>query len=107
MTKICYVDPTGASHVIDVAPGQSVMEGAINNMVPGIEAECGGACVCATCHVYVDDNFLPKLQPPNSTEAEMLDAVADDKLPNSRLSCQLKVSPSLEGLTVYLPSRQI
>lgn len=107
MTKICYVDPTGASHVIDVAPGQSVMEGAINNMVPGIEAECGGACICATCHVYVDDTFLPKLQAPSATEFEMLEAVADEKLPSSRLSCQLKVAPFLEGLTVYVPSRQI
>ena len=106
MAKINYVGATGGSRVIDVATGQSVMEGAVNNFVQGIVAECGGACVCATCHVYVSDDFLTKLQAPNATETEMLEAVADELRPNSRLSCQLRVSPLLEGMTVYLPSRQ-
>ena len=107
MTEIRYVEHGGKTRVVDVDPGLSVMEGAVNNLVLGIEAECGGACICATCHVYVDESSLPRLQPPNATEIEMLEAVADERKRNSRLSCQIKVAASLEGLTVFIPSRQI
>lgn len=107
MTKIRYIEAGGKAHLVDVDPGLSVMEGAVNNMVPGIEAECGGACICATCHVYVDEEALGLLREPNATESEMLEAVADERRPNSRLSCQIKVTPALEGLTVQLPHRQV
>lgn len=106
MTRIRYVEPCGHARDVEVDQGLSVMEGAILNMVPGIEAECGGACVCATCHVYVDEAYASTLCPPNATEHEMLDAVASERRPTSRLSCQIKVAAALDGLTVYLPERQ-
>lgn len=107
MTTIRYIEACGKTHLVDVDPGLSVMEGAINNMVPGIVAECGGACVCATCHVYVEENSMALLVAPNATESEMLEAVADELRSTSRLSCQIKVTPALDGLTVRLPQRQV
>ncbi|HUO22599.1 MAG TPA: 2Fe-2S iron-sulfur cluster-binding protein [Caulobacteraceae bacterium] len=105
MTKITYIEFGGASHTLDVKPGMSVMEGAVRNGVPGIEAECGGAMSCATCHVYVDEAWLEKTGKPNADEASMLD-FASDTQPNSRLSCQIKVSDVLDGLIVRLPKSQ-
>jgi 2Fe-2S ferredoxin len=106
MTKITYVEFNGKEHVLDVAPGLSVMEGAINNNVRGVIAECGGACSCATCHVYVDEAWFDRLEKKSETEVALLDAVCDPK-PNSRLSCQLKVTEELEGLVVRLPAKQV
>ena len=105
MAKITYIEHDGASHVIDVKPGRAVMEGAVKNNVPGIDADCGGACACATCHVYVDDAWLSKTGEKSAMEESMLD-FAENVEPNSRLSCQIKVSDELEGLKVSMPESQ-
>ena len=105
MPKIKYIEHTGKEHVVDVPIGWSVMEGAVKNLVPGIDADCGGACACATCHVYVDPAWLAKLTPKQDMEETMLD-FAQDLEPNSRLSCQIKVTPELDGFTVRLPKSQ-
>lgn len=106
MAKITYVEFSGKEHVVDAPTGYSVMEGAINNNVRGVIAECGGACSCATCHVYVDDAWIDKLEKKSDLEDAMLEAVCDVK-PNSRLSCQIKVSDELDGLIVRLPEKQV
>ena len=106
MTKIVYIEANGTEHTLDVEPGLSVMEGAVRNNVRGIIAECGGACSCATCHVYVDEAWLDKLQPKGDMEEALLDAVVDLQ-PNSRLSCQLKVTEALDGLIVRMPAKQV
>ena len=101
MAKISFVDHTGETRIIDVENGATVMEAAIRNAVPGIEAECGGACACATCHVYVEDGWYAKLRPPSPEEMDMLDmALAVE--PNSRLSCQIPINASTDGITVTL-----
>lgn len=105
MTKLTIVAHDGVKFEIDAEDGSTVMENAIRNSVPGIEAECGGACACATCHVYVDDNWSVTVGEPDVMEEDMLD-FAYDVRPTSRLSCQIKVSPELEGLVVYVPERQ-
>ena len=105
MTKINFVDHSGETRTVDVENGATVMEAAIRNAVPGIEAECGGACACATCHVYIDDAWTEKVGKPTPMEEDMLD-FAYDVRPNSRLSCQIKVSDELEGLVVTVPERQ-
>jgi 2Fe-2S ferredoxin len=105
MAKIKYVEFDGTEHMLEVPPGMSVMEGAVNNAIPGIEAECGGACACATCHVYVDPAWQGRTGTREQLEAEMLDFGADIR-PNSRLSCQIRVSEDLDGLVVYLPKTQ-
>ena len=105
MPKITYIDSAGASRTIDAEVGATVMETAIKNDVPGIEAECGGACACATCHVYVDDDFKEIVGEPEPMEEDMLDFGYDVK-PNSRLSCQIKVTDALDGLIVRTPERQ-
>jgi ferredoxin, 2Fe-2S len=105
MPKIKYVEHTGKEHEIEVPNGWSVMEGAVKNLVPGIDADCGGACACATCHVYVDQAWLAKLTPKQDMEETMLD-FAQDLEPNSRLSCQIKVTPELDGLVVRMPKSQ-
>jgi 2Fe-2S ferredoxin len=105
MARITYVEFNGASHSIDVPPGQSVMEGAVRNGVPGIDADCGGNCACATCHVYVDETWMPKVAPPEPGEQSMLEFVRG-ALPNSRLSCQMAVTTELDGLIVTMPERQ-
>lgn len=99
------VEHSGEAHTLDVAIGLSVMEGAVKNSVPGIDADCGGACACATCHVYVEEAWLGALPQKSRTEAQMLE-FADSSRPNSRLSCQLKVTATLEGLRVSLPESQ-
>ncbi len=105
MAKITYIEHNGTEHVIDVAPGLSVMEGAVKNMVPGIDADCGGACACATCHVYVDAAWRDKTGEKSDMESTMLD-FAEDVKEESRLSCQIEVSDALDGLVVRMPESQ-
>jgi len=105
MPKIKYVEHGGKEHAVDVPAGWSVMEGAVKNLIPGIDADCGGACACATCHVFVDDAWLAKLPNKDDMEVTMLD-FAPDVAPNSRLSCQIKVTPELDGLVVHMPKSQ-
>lgn len=105
MPKITYIDQTGTERTVEVPVGWSVMEGAVKNRVPGIDADCGGACACATCHVYVDAAWIAKLPQRQEMEEQMLDFAQDVK-PNSRLSCQIKVSPALDGLVVRTPRTQ-
>ena len=105
MAKITYIEHDGTSHTIDAKPGQSVMEGAVKNNLPGIDADCGGACACATCHVYVDDAWLEKTGAATAMEESMLD-FAENVQPNSRLSCQIRVADDLDGLVVRTPERQ-
>ena len=105
MAKINFVDHSGETRTIDADTGSTVMEAAIRNSIPGIEAECGGACACATCHVYVDDAWMERVGAPTPMEEDMLDFGYDIK-PNSRLSCQIKLTDELEGLTVRIPDRQ-
>ena len=105
MTKIMYIEHNGKPLTIDVANGLSVMEGAIQNNIPGIDADCGGSCACATCHVYVDKKWFDKLPNKESAEEDMLDMAFEPKS-NSRLSCQLTVSDALDGLVVKMPSKQ-
>jgi 2Fe-2S ferredoxin len=105
MSKLTIVAFDGTRHELDVANGSTVMENAVRNSVPGIEAECGGACACATCHVYVDDAWSATVGPPEAMEEDMLD-FAYDVRPTSRLSCQIKMSDALDGLVVHVPERQ-
>jgi len=105
MAKITYIDSGGTSRTADADNGATVMETAIRNNIPGIEAECGGACACATCHVYVDEAWREKVGEPSPMEEDMLDFGYDVR-PNSRLSCQIKVSDELDGLVVRTPERQ-
>ena len=105
MTKLSFIAFDGTRFDVDAVNGSTVMENAIKNAVPGIDAECGGACACATCHVYVDDAFAAVVGKPQAMEEDMLD-FAYDVRPNSRLSCQIKVSDAIEGLIVSIPERQ-
>ncbi len=105
MAKITYIEHDGTEHVVEAETGGSVMEGAVKNSVPGIDADCGGACACATCHVYVDPDWLEKVGPRNEMEEDMLDFAFDIR-DNSRLSCQIKVSDELDGLIVRMPEKQ-
>jgi 2Fe-2S ferredoxin len=105
MPKIKYVEWNGKEHVVDVPVGWSVMEGAVKNMIPGIDADCGGACACATCHVYVDPAWAGITGEKADMEQTMLD-FANDVEANSRLSCQIKVTPELDGLIVKMPKSQ-
>ena len=105
MAKITYIEFDGTEHAVEVRNGLSVMEGAIRNNVPGIDADCGGACACATCHVYVDENFSDVTGRASAMEESMLD-FAENVAPNSRLSCQIRVSDDLDGLVVRLPESQ-
>src|ERR1700710_2191834 len=105
MAKITYIEFNGTEHPIEVKPGLSVMEGAVKNLIPGIDADCGGACACATCHVFVDAQWQAKLPPQDDMEVTMLD-FAPDVSPESRLSCQIKVTPELDGLVVRMPKSQ-
>src|SRR3981189_2364701 len=105
MAKIHFVDRTGETRIIDGETGATVMEAAIRNGIPGIEAECGGACACATCHVYVDEAWQPKTGEASAMEQDMLDFGYDVRA-NSRLSCQIKVAQELDGLVVRTAERQ-
>lgn len=105
MAKITYIQPDGTETIVNVENGMSVMEGAIRNMVRGIEAECGGACACATCHVYVEGSWFDIVGGPEEMEEDMLDFAFELK-DNSRLSCQIEVSEELDGLIVRVPAKQ-
>jgi 2Fe-2S ferredoxin len=105
MAKIIYIESNGLQHVVEVTPGLSVMEGAIRNDIPGIDAECGGACSCATCQVYVDEAWLEATGAKSPLEVSMLE-FAKSPAANSRLSCQVKVTGELDGLVVRLPESQ-
>ena len=105
MAKITYIENNGKIHTVEVSNGLSVMEGAVQNNIPGIDADCGGSCACATCHVYVDEKWFKKLANKESAEEDMLDMAFEPKT-SSRLSCQLTVSNELDGLVVNMPSKQ-
>ena len=105
MPKITYIENTGNSHTIEIANGLSVMEGAVQNDIPGIDADCGGGMACATCHVYVKEEWFDKLPKKEDGEEDMLD-MAFEPSKFSRLSCQLLITDELDGLTVSLPSKQ-
>lgn len=105
MPKITFIEPNSTQHEVEADDGMTVMEAAVKNSVPGIEAECGGACSCATCHVYVDDEWREKTGQPDEMEEDMLD-FAFDVRDSSRLSCQIKVSDELDGLVVHVPEKQ-
>jgi ferredoxin, 2Fe-2S len=105
MAHITFIDSRGQSRTVEADDGSTVMEAAVRNGVPEIEAECGGACACATCHVYVEPEWTDKVGKPQPMEEDMLD-FAWEVQPNSRLSCQIKVRPELDGLTVRTPARQ-
>ena len=106
MTKITYIDHQGSSKKIEVENGLSVMEGAIQNDIPGIDADCGGGMACATCHVYVKDDWFSKLPEKENGEDDMLDQAYQPNS-SSRLSCQIIVSDDLNGLVVHLPEKQV
>ncbi|MEM9495332.1 MAG: 2Fe-2S iron-sulfur cluster-binding protein [Pseudomonadota bacterium] len=105
MAKITFIEHNGAEHTVEAQNGESVMESAIKNNVPGIDADCGGACACATCHIYVDEAWLAKTGKPETMEESMLDFASDPK-ENSRLSCQVMMNDGLDGLIVRLPEFQ-
>ncbi len=105
MARITFITADDTVYPTDAEDGSTVMENAIRNQVPGIEAECGGACACATCHVYVDEAWTDIVGPPSPMEEDMLDFGFDVR-PNSRLSCQIRVRGELDGLTVRVPARQ-
>lgn len=107
MALVTYVDPDGTRHEIDVPNGESVMRGAVNNLLGGIVAECGGGLACATCHCYVDDAWIDRVGGPSQLELEMLEAAASERRPGSRLSCQITITDELDGLIVHLPETQI
>jgi 2Fe-2S ferredoxin len=106
MPTIHYLHPDGRRSTVEAQAGASVMQAAIRNNVPGIDAECGGSCSCATCHVYVDESFAALLPEPDDMESQLLDFVAAPREPTSRLGCQLAVTAELDGLVVRVPSRQ-
>ena len=106
MTKITYITHDNETHEIDVQNGLTVMEGAVQNDIPGIDADCGGGMACATCHVYVKDEWFNKINKKSEGEDDMIDQ-AYEPTKNSRLSCQIQVSPEIDGLEVHLPEKQV
>ena len=105
MAKITYIEHNGTNHTVDVQNGLTVMEGAVQNNIPGIDADCGGSMACATCHVYVKEDWFDKISKKNEGEDDMLDQAYEPKK-NSRLSCQIIVSDDLDGLVVDMPEKQ-
>ena len=105
MAKITYIEHNGTNHTIEVQNGLTVMEGAVQNNIPGIDADCGGSMACATCHVYVKEDWFDKINKKNEGEDDMLDQAYEPKK-NSRLSCQIIVSDDLNGLVVDMPEKQ-
>ena len=103
MTRILFIQPDGRELSADGDPGQSVMQAAIGAMVPGIVADCGGACSCATCHGYVDEAWVDRVPPSSAEEADMIDAGCLDVLPTSRLTCQIRLTSDLDGLVIRIP----
>lgn len=106
MAIVTYVEHNGTEYKVDVPEGDSVMRGAVDNMVEGIVAECGGGLACATCHCYIDDAWIDRIDPPSEAESDMLESVSSERLPSSRLSCQVTVTSDLDGLVVRLPETQ-
>jgi 2Fe-2S ferredoxin len=106
MPSVTYVSPSGLSRQIDVPAGMSVMQAALNHRVEGILGECGGSCMCATCHVYVEVSFLSRIPPVNENEKFMLSIAAEGPETNSRLSCQIRMTEELDGIIVRLPGKQ-
>jgi 2Fe-2S ferredoxin len=106
MAHITFQDAHGTSTTLDVPNGWSLMQAATANGVDGIVGECGGSCACATCHCYVDDSLMAVLPPAAAAELEMMDNVASERRPNSRLACQIKASDAMDGSTVTLPATQ-
>ncbi|MEE2773439.1 MAG: 2Fe-2S iron-sulfur cluster-binding protein [Pseudomonadota bacterium] len=107
MAKITYIEFNGTEHIVDVENGMTVMEGARDNNIPGIEADCGGACACSTCHVYVDPTWVDRLPPKEDMEEDMLDFAYSPDSTKSRLTCQIEVTDELDGLIVRMPEKQI
>lgn len=105
MTTVTFIEFNGQEHVVPATPGHSLMEAAKKNNVPGIDADCGGNCSCGTCHVFVDPAWVDRLQPRAQIEISTMEFVEDTQ-PNSRLSCQVKVTEALDGLVVRLPASQ-
>ncbi len=105
MAKITYIEHDGTEHEVEAGSGTTVMNAALDNLVPGIDADCGGECSCATCHVMVDENWMAKVGSPSETEESMLD-LNPERQANSRLSCQIPVTDELNGLVVRLPEFQ-
>ena len=105
MAKITYIEHNGTNHTVDVQNGLTVMEGAVQNNIPGIDADCGGSMACATCHVYVQEDWFDKINKKSEGEDDMLDQAYEPKK-NSRLSCQIIVSDDLDGLVVDMPEKQ-
>jgi len=106
MAFVTYVEHDGTEHKVEVPAGDTVMQGAFNNMIEGIVAECGGGGACATCHCYVADEWIDKVGPPSEPEQQMLEFASDETRSGSRLSCQITVSDELNGLVVLLPESQ-
>jgi len=106
MPKVIYVSAAGVTTEVDTPVGTTVMGAALKNGVEGILAECGGVCMCSTCHVFVDEKFLGLIPPAQDTEEAVLEIAAIERRPNSRLSCQIKVTEELDGLVVHLPEKQ-
>lgn len=106
MPRIFFITLDNRTTEVDVSGSITVMQAAIQGDIRGIDAECGGACACATCHVYVDEAFVDRLPPMQEDEQEMLEGVAAERLPNSRLSCQIPMTDALDGLRVRIPDRQ-
>jgi 2Fe-2S ferredoxin len=106
MAKVTYIEFSGSERVVEVEPGTSVMQAAVSNSVRGIIGDCGGACSCATCHVYVDPAWADKVGEKSAGEKALLEEVCDPQ-PTSRLSCQIKVTDELDGLVVRLPAKQV
>lgn len=107
MTQITYIEPSGREVTLDVTEGWSLMQAAVAHGVDGIVGECGGSCACATCHCYIDEARMGDLQPPEEGEQAMLECVVAERRPTSRLACQIKASPALEGLRLTLPETQV
>jgi ferredoxin, 2Fe-2S len=106
MPKVVFIEHNGARREVDVPVGHSIMEGAVRHGIDGIVAECGGSCTCATCHVFITPSWRAKVGAPNELEQAMLEALSTSQ-ENSRLSCQIKVTPELEGVEILLPEDQI
>jgi 2Fe-2S ferredoxin len=105
MPTVTYIEASGASHEVNIDSGTSLMQGAVDNMIEGIVAECGGSCSCATCHCYIEESWIDKVEPASEMEKDLLDCVTDPK-DNSRLSCQVNVTDAHDGLVVHLPESQ-
>ena len=106
MPKVVFVSPDGEDRAVDVEVGTTLMTAAVRNGIDGIIGECGGVCMCATCHVYVHNGFFERLPPIQDVEEAVLDVTTAERLDSSRLSCQLKMTEELDGLTVHIPASQ-